>query len=68
MRKKIAAALLGAGLAVVVLPATPASASCWYIAEEFDCVSPPCVADVYANLDAKLGDALPDRDGWACLE
>lgn len=68
MRKKIAAIALGAGLAAAVLPLNAASASCWYIGEEFGCVGPPCLAEVYWTADAKLGDALPDQDGWACLE
>lgn len=67
MRKKIAALVLGAGVAAAMLPLSPASANCWYI-EDFGCVSPPCLADVYWNLDREAGGALPDQDGWGCLE
>jgi len=70
MRKTVAALVLGAGLAVAALPAAPASAYCIYLTEDpyAQCVDPPCLADLYAKADARTGGALPDRDGWACLE
>ena len=68
MRTRLAAALAGVGIAVSLLPLNAASAQCWYLGEEFGCVSPPCLAAVYAQADAELGDALPNQDGWACLE
>ena len=66
MRTKIATALVGVGIAVSLLPVNAASASCWYISEDLDCVAPPCVADYYNKADAKLGGVLPD-DFMACM-
>ena len=66
MRTKIATALVGVGIAVSLLPVNAASASCWYITEDLDCVQPPCLADYYDKADAKLGDKLPD-DPFVCM-
>lgn len=66
MRKKIAAVLLGAGLAFPMLPMNAAQASCWYISPDLPCWQPPCLADVYNKADAKLGDKLPD-EAFACM-
>jgi len=63
VRIRIAAALVGAGIAVSLLPVSPASASCWYITEELDCVSPPCVAPYLNKVDDKTGDHF---DTFAC--
>lgn len=67
MRKTLVAALL-TGAAVTMLPATPAAANCYDLGEDFGCVGQPCLAEVYWQADAALGDALPDQPGWACLE
>jgi hypothetical protein len=58
MRTRIAVALVGVGIAVSFLPVSPASASCWYITEELDCVSPPCAAPILNKVDDKTGDHL----------
>ena len=63
MRTKIAAALIGAGIAVSLLPGT-AQASCWYISEDLPCVQPPCFADELNKVDEKTGDHL---DEFACM-
>lgn len=59
MRTTIAGALLGAGLAVSMMPGS-AQASCWYISEDLPCVQPPCFADELNKVDEKLGDHLTE--------
>lgn len=66
MRRTIAF-VLGAGIAVALLPASPAAASCIWI-DESTCVNLCIDVDsAYQRLDATLGDALPDRQFY-CLD
>lgn len=60
MRRTIATALAGVGIAVSLLPVNTASASCWYVAEGLPCVQPPCFAYELNKLDEKLGDHLTE--------
>lgn len=61
MRKKLAIAGLGAGIALTVLPVTSASAMCvdWYQELTGECSPCPAVGRAYDNLNDRTGGALP---------
>jgi hypothetical protein len=67
---RVAALLLAGGIAAVLLPAAPASASCspvtYYLLRQ---CGDPCalVAGAYYTADARSGGVLPDHPFY-CLE